>query len=141
MSPLKVAVIGLGRAGLNIHIARMRNDERFRITGVTDWVPERIQEVTSDLGCPGFPDAATLIAQAEADVEVAGLMGWEASSMLADGVIPTVEVSVEKVFSSELRQRIADLGIDLLGAEACWHTGTRRPRPAADSRSSTGSPR
>lgn len=57
------------------------------------------------------------LAQAEADVEVAGLMGWEASSMLADGVIPTVEVSVEKVFSSELRQRIADLGIDLLGAE------------------------
>lgn len=57
------------------------------------------------------------LAQAEADVDVAGLMGHEASSMLADGVIPTVEVSVEKVFSSELRQRIADLGIDLLGAE------------------------
>ena len=57
------------------------------------------------------------LAQTEADVEVAGLMGYEASSMLADGVIPTVEVSVEKVFSSELRQRIADLGIDLLGAE------------------------
>lgn len=57
------------------------------------------------------------LAQAEADVEVAVLMGHEASSMLADGVIPTVEVSVEKVFSSELRQRIADLGIDVLGAE------------------------
>lgn len=57
------------------------------------------------------------LAQAEADVEVAGLMGYEAASMLADGVIPTVEVSVEKVFSSELRQRIADLAIDLLGAE------------------------
>ena len=57
------------------------------------------------------------LAQAEADVEVAGLMGYEASSLLSDGVIPTVEVSVEKVFSSELRQRIADLGIDLLGAD------------------------
>jgi alkylation response protein AidB-like acyl-CoA dehydrogenase len=57
------------------------------------------------------------LVQAEADVEVAGLMGYEASSLLSDGVIPTVEVSVEKVFSSELRQRIADLGIDLLGAE------------------------
>ncbi|WP_179467763.1 acyl-CoA dehydrogenase family protein [Mycolicibacterium vinylchloridicum] len=57
------------------------------------------------------------LAQAEADVEVAGLMGYEASSMLSDGEIPTVEVSIEKVFSSELRQRIADLGIDLLAAE------------------------
>jgi alkylation response protein AidB-like acyl-CoA dehydrogenase len=63
---------------------------------------------------PGFQRR---LAQAEADVEVAGLMGYEASSMLSDGVIPTVEVSIEKVFSSELRQRIADLGIDLLGAE------------------------
>ena len=81
------------------------------------------------------------LAQAEADVEVAGLMGHEASSMLADGVIPTVEVSVEKVFSSELRQRIADLGIDVLGRKACWRIVTRRPGPAAGSRSSTGSPR
>lgn len=63
------------------------------------------------------PAVRRRLAQAEADVDVAVLMGYEASSMLADGVIPTVEVSVEKVFSSELRQRIADLGMDLLGAE------------------------
>ncbi|WP_059016110.1 acyl-CoA dehydrogenase family protein [Mycobacterium sp. M26] len=63
------------------------------------------------------PAVRRRLTQAEADVDVAVLMGYEASSMLADGVIPTVEVSVEKVFSSELRQRIADLGMDLLGAE------------------------
>jgi len=70
MSPIKVAVIGLGRAGLNIHIARMRGDERFRITGVTDWEPERVQEVTADLGCPGFADYQELLAQADADAVV-----------------------------------------------------------------------
>ena len=57
------------------------------------------------------------LTQAEADVEVAILMGYEASSMLDSEVIPTVEVSVEKVFTSELRQRIADLAIDLLGPD------------------------
>jgi alkylation response protein AidB-like acyl-CoA dehydrogenase len=57
------------------------------------------------------------LAQAEADVEAAMLMGYQAASMLDDGVIPTVEVSVEKVFSSELRQRIADLAIDVLGPD------------------------
>jgi alkylation response protein AidB-like acyl-CoA dehydrogenase len=57
------------------------------------------------------------LAQAEADVEIATLMGYEASSMLVSGVIPSVEVSVEKVFTSELRQRIADLAIDLLGPD------------------------
>ena len=57
------------------------------------------------------------LAQAEADVEVATLMGYEAASMLDSGRIPTVEVSVEKIFTSELRQRIADLAIDLLGPD------------------------
>ncbi|BBZ37429.1 acyl-CoA dehydrogenase family protein [Mycobacterium conspicuum] len=57
------------------------------------------------------------LAQAEADVEVARLMGYEAASMLDSGRIPTVEVSVEKIFTSELRQRIADLAIDLLGPD------------------------
>ncbi|HZQ30426.1 MAG TPA: acyl-CoA dehydrogenase family protein [Mycobacterium sp.] len=57
------------------------------------------------------------LARAEADVEVALLMGYEASSLLDSGVIPTVEVSVEKIFTSELRQRIADLALDLLGPD------------------------
>ena len=37
--------------------------------------------------------------------------------MLDGGRIPTIEVSVEKIFTSELRQRIADLAIDLLGPD------------------------
>ena len=57
------------------------------------------------------------LAQAEADVEVARLMGYEAASMLDSGRIPTIEVSVEKIFTSELRQRIADLALDVLGPD------------------------
>jgi 3-oxocholest-4-en-26-oyl-CoA dehydrogenase alpha subunit len=57
------------------------------------------------------------LAQAEADVAVATLMGYEAASLLDCGRIPSVEVSVEKIFTSELRQRIADLAIDLLGPD------------------------
>jgi alkylation response protein AidB-like acyl-CoA dehydrogenase len=36
------------------------------------------------------------LAQAEADLEAAMLMGYEAASLLDSGIIPTVEVSVEK---------------------------------------------
>jgi 3-oxocholest-4-en-26-oyl-CoA dehydrogenase alpha subunit len=57
------------------------------------------------------------LARADADVEVATLMGYEAASILDGGIIPTVEVSVEKVFTSELRQRIADLALDVLGPD------------------------
>jgi alkylation response protein AidB-like acyl-CoA dehydrogenase len=76
------------------------------------------QQPIRDGSRPGDdPTFRRRIAQADADVEVATLMGYEASSLLASGVIPTVEVSVEKVFTSELRQRIADLAIDLLGPD------------------------
>ncbi len=33
------------------------------------------------------------------------------------GVIPSVEVSTEKIFTSELRQRIAEVALDLLGPD------------------------
>ena len=63
------------------------------------------------------PGLRRRLSQAEADVEAAELMGYQAASLLDSGVIPTVEVSVEKIFTSELRQRIADLAIDLLGPD------------------------
>ena len=71
------------------------------------------------LAMAGDPDPVfrRRLAQTEADVEVAKLMGYQAASMLEGGRIPTVEVSVEKIFTSELRQRIADLAIDLLGPD------------------------
>lgn len=65
----------------------------------------------------GDPVFRRRLAAVEADVEVATLMGYEAASLLDGGRIPTVEVSVEKVFTSELRQRIADLALDLLGPD------------------------
>jgi 3-oxocholest-4-en-26-oyl-CoA dehydrogenase alpha subunit len=75
---------------------------------------DALTALTGDIQTPGL---RRRLAQAEADVEVAMLMGYQAASLLDSGVIPTVEVSVEKVFSSELRQRIADLAIDLLGPD------------------------
>ncbi len=75
---------------------------------------DELIEVADPVQLAGF---RRRLAQAEADVEAAMLMGYQAASMLDSGVIPTVEVSVEKVFSSELRQRIADLAIDVLGPD------------------------
>ncbi|MDI9917534.1 acyl-CoA dehydrogenase family protein [Rhodococcus sp. IEGM 1379] len=60
-------------------------------------------------------DVRRNLAQLDADVELAQLMGFEASSLLESGTIPSVLVSTEKVFSSELRQRIADIGTSMLG--------------------------
>jgi alkylation response protein AidB-like acyl-CoA dehydrogenase len=89
--------------------------ERGALINVGD-LRRALDELTALAPDPG-PAYRRRLAQAEADVEVARLMGLEAASILDSGRIPSVEVSVEKIFTSELRQRIADLAIDLLGPE------------------------
>ena len=69
-SPLKVAVIGLGRAGWDIHIRRIRPDARFQVTAVADWLPERLQEAADEFGCATFKDHKALLKNADADVVV-----------------------------------------------------------------------
>jgi len=63
------------------------------------------------------PDVRRRIAQLDADVEVNVLMGLEAASQLQNGVIPTIVVTEAKIFSSELRQRIADVAMGLFGLD------------------------
>lgn len=89
--------------------------ERGALINVGD-LRRALDELTELAGDPD-PAFRRRLAQTEADVEVARLMGLEAASMLDSGRIPSVEVSVEKIFTSELRQRIADLALDLLGPE------------------------
>lgn len=85
--------------------------------------PRRDQTVPAE-----SPSLRRRLAQVEADVAVATLMGYEAACILDTGVIPTVEVSVEKVFTSELRQRIADLALDVLGPDGLLaHRGPAAP--------------
>src|SRR6202007_2173156 len=55
--------------------------------------------------------------QLDADVEVCVLMGLETVSMLESGQIPTIALTEEKILSSELRQRIADGGTEMLGMQ------------------------
>jgi alkylation response protein AidB-like acyl-CoA dehydrogenase len=61
------------------------------------------------------PDVRRRLAELDADVEVARLFGLRAASQIEDGEIPTLTVTTEKVYSSELRQKIADYGTQVLG--------------------------
>ncbi len=69
-NPIKVGVVGLGRSGYNIHIARMRNDERYQVTAVTDWLEDRRGETGKELGCAVYEDHRALLKGADADVVV-----------------------------------------------------------------------
>jgi alkylation response protein AidB-like acyl-CoA dehydrogenase len=49
------------------------------------------------------------------ETQVAQTMSYRVVSMQARGVVPNIEASVNKLFSSELEQRIAATGVKLLG--------------------------
>jgi scyllo-inositol 2-dehydrogenase (NADP+) len=68
--PIKIAIVGLGRSGYNIHVARLRNDERYKITAVTDWIEGRRNEVAAELGCAAFADHKVLLREADAEAVV-----------------------------------------------------------------------
>lgn len=67
-NPIKIAVIGLGRAGYNIHVKRLRGDDRFQITACTDFIPARMKEMKDEFGCETFKDVPALLKGADAEV-------------------------------------------------------------------------
>jgi scyllo-inositol 2-dehydrogenase (NADP+) len=68
--PIKVGVIGLGRAGWNIHVARLRGDERFKITAVCDLQEERLEEARAEFGSATFTNYRDLLENADCELVV-----------------------------------------------------------------------
>jgi predicted dehydrogenase len=70
VKPIKAAVIGLGRAGWNIHVNRMRGRPEFQITAVADRVQDRLDEAAAEFGCETYPDRDSLLKNADAELVV-----------------------------------------------------------------------
>jgi len=68
--PIKIGIVGLGRSGYNIHVRRLRDDKRYVITAVTDWIPDRREQVGEELGCEVYPDHKALLREADAEAVV-----------------------------------------------------------------------
>jgi len=66
-------------------------------------------------------DVRAKLIELDADIEVGRLMGMAAASRLEAGSIPSTLISAEKIFLSELRQRLADYGTQILGAYGQLH--------------------
>jgi predicted dehydrogenase len=68
--PIKVGVIGLGRAGWNIHVERMRGDARFQVSSVSDIEADRREEARQEFGCETFTDYRQLLETADCELVV-----------------------------------------------------------------------
>lgn len=57
------------------------------------------------------------LAELDADVEVAKLFSLCAASLVEEGEIPTTTLTAQKIYNSDLRQKIADYGMQVLGMQ------------------------
>jgi scyllo-inositol 2-dehydrogenase (NADP+) len=69
-TPIKVGIIGLGRAGWDIHVRRLRDDKRFQITAVVDLQEERRREAIEEFGCQAFTDYQEMLEKGDIDLVV-----------------------------------------------------------------------
>ncbi|MGY2843439.1 alkylation response protein AidB-like acyl-CoA dehydrogenase [Bradyrhizobium sp. USDA 4509] len=61
------------------------------------------------------PEVRQRLAELDADVEVVQLYGVYGASLLEDGDIPTTTLTAQKIYSSELRAKLADFGMQIFG--------------------------
>src|SRR5947208_2200752 len=67
--PVRYAVIGLGRAGWDIHVSQLRGRPDARIVAVADPIAERREQAAAEFGCRAYESLAKLLKNSD-DVDV-----------------------------------------------------------------------
>ena len=103
-NPIKAAVIGLGRSGWDIHVHRMRGDERFQIAAVADFLPERREQAEAEFGCAVFSDHKGLLKAADAELVVVSSYSFTHASIATEALSSGRHVLVEKPIAMNTTQ-------------------------------------
>lgn len=99
---------------LNFERMFFHNEPRWELQQLKEWADDH------DLLEGDDPDSHALqeaMGEHAVDVEICRLFALRGASMLADGNVPMAEASANKIWWGELRQRICDTGLDLIGEE------------------------
>lgn len=102
-------------AALNFERMFYHNEARWELRQLAEWA------AGEDLLTGHSPDAHALqetMGEHAVDVEICRLFALRGARMLAGGSVPYAEASINKIWWGELRQRICDTGLDLIGDEA-----------------------
>lgn len=74
MEQIKIAILGQGRSGWDIHAAHLRNDTaRFRVVAVADPIEVRRKTAIAAFGCDAYPDYRDIYARKDIDLMVNAL--------------------------------------------------------------------
>jgi predicted dehydrogenase len=103
IKPIKAAVIGLGRAGWDIHIRRMRGHPEFQVTAVADIEESRRNEAENEFHCATFTDYKSLLKSADAEVIVVASQSADHATMSIAALQSGRHVIVEKPMATNVR--------------------------------------
>jgi len=103
IKPIKVAVVGLGRAGWDIHVRRMRGHKEFQITAVTDFEESRRNEARSEFGCDAFSDYKALLKSVDAEMVVVASQSSTHAEISIAALKSGRHVLVEKPMATSVR--------------------------------------
>jgi len=112
-TPIRAGVIGLGRAGWNIHVNTMRNREDFQVVAIADPNKERQQQAKEELGAEAFDDISSLLKSSDAELIVVAT----ASSDHANHSIEALKAGRHVLTEKPMATSLADADRMLAAAE------------------------
>lgn len=110
--PIKVAVVGLGRSGYNIHINRMRNDKRFQVAAVAEWLPDRARAVGEEFGCPWYTDHRPMLRETDAEIVVVASFSDTHAAISRDAMRAGFHCICEKPIADSVRAAQSMLDVE-----------------------------
>jgi 3-oxocholest-4-en-26-oyl-CoA dehydrogenase alpha subunit len=122
------AMIGAENAGWKAVTAAL-NFERMFYHNEARWELRQLEEWAAAAGLldgdgPAADAVAVAMGEHAVDVEICRLFALRGARMLAAGQVPYAEASMNKIWWGELRQRICDTGLDLIGVDGAIATGS-----------------
>ncbi|HQK21484.1 MAG TPA: Gfo/Idh/MocA family oxidoreductase [Candidatus Latescibacteria bacterium] len=102
-SPLRVAIVGQGRSGYDIHVARLRNDSRFRIVAVADFDKARREQSARELGCKTYRTHAEMLRRTDAELVIVSSYSFSHAPIACQALEAGKHVLVEKPIAMNTR--------------------------------------
>ena len=68
-NPIKLALVGVGRAGWGMHTRELENkQDKYRYVAACDLLPERVEKMVEKYGCKGYSNIDDLLADSDAEI-------------------------------------------------------------------------
>ena len=102
-APIRVAVIGQGRSGYDIHVARMKGDKRFAIVAVADFEKDRREYTAAEIGCDTYRTHRELLDSVDAELVVVSTYSFTHAKVAIEALEAGFNVLVEKPLAMDTR--------------------------------------